>query len=309
MDPTDKTNPSNPNFSTPTPLPTPVPSDTVPTDESAPFQNPSPDQTATTDISSGGPPTPLPPSSPLPTWTPPPPGEVPTSSILGSEGNLGTMTMPETPSPFSSPATPPAPTFESTNQQSSPSWSSPSLTGQSEMPPWSAPTSLGGPATEPAGTGQGPSGSSVPPEAMPTDLSQLVSNPESSTPPSLPAPTENLIVPPTSEMNPIVTGGGSSGFPKWILAVGAVILLAVAGASAYFILGIGRPQPATTSVPAEQPPITTPPKALIPTKPPETPSSSTSSATFGGLEGSAQTAASTTSASSALELLRKRQGQ
>lgn len=197
---------------------------------------------------------------------------------------------------------------------SGPSWSSPTPTFMPPAPP---------PAPEPPAPEQ-PAPSWLPPvpdssssygpvpsptESAPTDLSHLAGNPASLNPTSgLPATgvPETLIVTPASIPQNVVTGGGTGGgFPKWMLAVGIVVILAVAGASAYFILGIGKPakKAATTvqappvTIPVTVPPVLTPPPATV-------------SAGFGNLSGATPPSSTSSGQStSALELLRQRQGQ
>lgn len=156
-------------------------------------------------------------------------------------------------------------------------------------------------------------------ESAPTDLSHLVSGgatgevPAAST---IPQPETLVVSPaPTSQDAQVVTGSGSHGFPKWIFAVGGLVLLLVVLGSAYFILGVGKSEQATTSVPAVQQPLTNPPKAILPTTVP-TESPATGSAGFGGLGGNTvaptssagTSSAQTNGGASALELLRQRQG-
>jgi hypothetical protein len=107
---------------------------------------------------------------------------------------------------------------------------------------------------------------------------------------------------PPGEMAQVSTPPPSSGFPKWVFLLGGVILLAVVGASAYFILGVGRPQ--STSLPAEQVPAVLTPTAT----PPAATSSATPSAGFGNLSG-ATPSSTTATGSSAFEILRQQQAK
>ena len=137
-------------------------------------------------------------------------------------------------------------------------------------------------------------------ESTPTDFSQL-SGQASDQPvysPPLSQP-ETLVVPPSSpEPTTLQADGGRHGIPKWVIFVGAGLLLAVLGASAYFILGIGQTQ--TDSLPAtEQQTLITPPVAS-PTI--QQPTPATSSAGFGSFAGSPSPLAT-----SAADLLRQRQ--
>ncbi len=162
-----------------------------------------------------------------------------------------------------------------------------------------------------AETGASASG---PVESAPTDLSHLVSGAsgeQSATSSTIPQPETLVVAPsaaPAASDAQVVSGGGKS-FPKWILAVAFVVVLAVIGASAYFILGVGKPEAPTTSVPAVQAPLTKPPKTVLPSVSP-TQAPASGSATFGSLEGTAPVSSSGSAAQngpSALELLRKRQ--
>ncbi|KKS13994.1 MAG: Minus agglutinin [Candidatus Daviesbacteria bacterium GW2011_GWB1_41_5] len=144
-------------------------------------------------------------------------------------------------------------------------------------------------------------------EAGPTDLSHLVGNiPTASVQPEVTQP-ETLVTPSGNEANQVV-GGGGNGFPKWLLfAGGFVLLLVVAGASAYFILGFGQQEIPPVQPGAEQTPPTVSTQVIPPTLPPQpTVPASTSSGSFGGVSGEPTASPSGTSA---LDLLRQRQGQ
>jgi hypothetical protein len=109
-------------------------------------------------------------------------------------------------------------------------------------------------------------------EPAPTDLSHLVSptseapsyTPPISQPETLVAPTSGA----TDVPNIPTDDHHSEGIPKWVIGVAVGLLLAVAGASAYFILGIGK-TPTETSVPAttQQQTLTTPPVIQQETQP------------------------------------------
>lgn len=143
-----------------------------------------------------------------------------------------------------------------------------------------------------------------PPEAMPTDLSNLMGS-APVTPSEVAQPT--VVVTPTGpETNQVVTSG-RKGFPKIVLILGAILILVALGASAYFILGIGNSSTLPTSLPAEQQTLTTPPKIVVPSVAPA--ETGTGSATLGNPSGatiSSTPAPATTSGTSALELLRSR---
>lgn len=117
-------------------------------------------------------------------------------------------------------------------------------------------------------------------ESAPTDLSQLAGqapDPSVYTPPL--SQPETLVVPSsTPEPTTLQADGGGRHIPKWVIFVGAGLLLAVVGASVYFILGIGQNQE-TESLPAtEQQTLITPPVAspIV-----QQPTPATSSAGFG----------------------------
>lgn len=149
-------------------------------------------------------------------------------------------------------------------------------------------------------------------ESMPTDLSHLVGNnevPEAVVVDQASKVPENLVVTPAPSENQVVSGASSSGLPKWIFLVGGGVLILVAAASAYFILGVGKSEPpAPVSVPAVQEPLTNPPKTVVPTAvPSSTPSADTG---FGNVEGSAQSGVQGSTPSgqttpSAMDLLRR----
>lgn len=151
-----------------------------------------------------------------------------------------------------------------------------------------------------------------PAEQPPTDLSHLIT-PDSSNgttdPSSLynpsPSQPETLVSPPTANLaTPVVptfSDGGHKGIPKWVIGIMAGLLLTVAGASAYFILGIGQNNQQTTSIPAVQTPrqtTTTPPAPSPAAQAPV----ATGSGNFGDLNDSANQ-----QATSAADLLRQRQ--
>ena len=144
--------------------------------------------------------------------------------------------------------------------------------------------------------------SPTPTDSGPTDLSQLTNQAEQPvfSPPL--SQLETLVVPPSSpEPTTLQTDGGGHGVPKWIWFVGSGLVLAVAGASAYFILGFGQSQD-TTSLPATEQTLIAPPTPSPITQAPSP--STSSSATFGGISGSGAP-----QATSAADLLRQRQQQ
>lgn len=250
-------------------------------------------------------PDPLAPPPPIPpVWTPPPPAEPPTSD-------------------FNPPVTAPPPEPAPSLGTGSPTWPPVETTPPSSLDnPLNAPlqppsidsglTPL--PAAPERATSWQPENPETytppqPQETTPTDLSHLVDNsPQQEIPANYTTPVtqpETLVAPPNGGevVTPTVPmEGGHGGIPKWVIGVGAALLLAVVGASAYFILGIGRPTE-TTSLPAveESQQLSTPPTPL-PT-PIATPQTATSSG-FGNLGASPSPAAT-----SAADLIRQRQGR
>lgn len=210
--------------------------------------------------------------------------------------------------------------------------------GSGSAPDWSAfgsssdvtsqtPSSTMGPAengnlgteanTSSLGFGSAPAEPGPAPVSMengPTDLSHLMGETNdgsaaSATP--LPSSSPETLVSstvPATEAAQVVTSNSHS-FPKWILIAGTILILLVAGGSAYFILGMGRPSESTKTTPGGQVNTTTSRSVLPPVA---SPTPSTSSATFGNLQGgnaSLVTPTRTATTSSALELLRLRQGR
>lgn len=181
-----------------------------------------------------------------------------------------------------------------------------------QTPPWVSGEQTNTPSWQE--TGNQSAGGSGLADAAPTDLSHLLETaPAETTVASAPTPTPATETPVAFSSFPetaqAVTGGSGS-FPKWLLLVGGLFLiLAVAGASAYFILGIGQSKTiAPSSIPAEQQPLTNPPKAIIPTIPPAT--SGGEQQSFGQLQGQTATKeaspAGSKSGTSAIDLLRQR---
>lgn len=141
-------------------------------------------------------------------------------------------------------------------------------------------------------------------EAVPTDLSNLMSIPSSAPAETTqPTVTASPVVP---EVSQVVTSG-SRGFPKIILILGVALILIAIGASAYFILGIGNSSNLPTSVPAEQQTLTAPPTQIVPSVAPI--KTGTGSATLGNPSGatlSVTPAPATISGTSAINALRSR---
>ncbi|MDP3973485.1 MAG: hypothetical protein Q8P92_01505 [Candidatus Daviesbacteria bacterium] len=149
-------------------------------------------------------------------------------------------------------------------------------------------------------------------ESAPTDLSHLIGNnplplETSANPQANVTVPENLIVPPGSSTPdvPNIPSEEHKGIPMWIIGVGIGLLLVVAGASAYFILGIGQTpsEESTTSVPATTAPRPTVAPTVAPTSTPRP--EATGSGSFGELS----TSGGTPQATSAADLIRQRQQQ
>lgn len=165
------------------------------------------------------------------------------------------------------------------------------------VPPWAASMNAEN-SSQPASPPVGSLSSEQTPdqsEPAPTNLSNITASPAvgPANQPQTVQP-ETLVMPMPQDANQVDTNGGSKGFPIWVLIVGILVVLAVGGASAYFILGIGQPKvEQVENIPAE---IPTP----IPL-PTEAPISATPSGTVNPGAGG------TGSGSSAIDLLRRRQ--
>lgn len=200
---------------------------------------------------------------------------------------------------------PPAPTFIPT-----PSPSATPTSVESSGFSWSNPTPTTPPISEPAVTIPSQPASPIggPTEPAPTDLSHLVSN--SSEPSGIYVPPisqpETLVTPPNNggtEIPNVPTENQGKGIPKWVIGVGVALLLVVVGASAYFILGVGKttPQPESTPATETNQQTLTPPPLQVSPLPAATPT--TGSDGFGTFPGGTQ------QATSAADLLKKKQGQ
>lgn len=158
-------------------------------------------------------------------------------------------------------------------------------------------------------------------EPAPTDLSQLTGSAEQNSPPPdvfvPPAtPAENLVIPAMSP-NPEAVGTAAPSSPKMtklLIGGGVVVVLLVVAASAYFILGIGKNDDSSTpestqSLPAQQAPLTNPPRQVIAPPPlPEPSEEASESGSLGSLT-TGGTASASANPTSAIERLRQRQGQ
>ncbi len=157
-------------------------------------------------------------------------------------------------------------------------------------------------------------------EPAPTDLSHLIdpamninANSQVYTP-SLSQQPETLVVPGNGEVSAApTTSTSSSHIPKWVIGLGIVLFLVVAGASAYFILGLGQNVPDPASLPAQQSELQAPPQTLpsLPNSQPTTGNPPADTGSFGDLSSATPSAtpAATASASprSAADLLRQNQ--
>jgi len=200
------------------------------------------------------------------------------------------------------------------------------LSPATDFNPFSSPTTspTPQPAPEPADTTQtgwsdfsaqnlyAPSsatGASIP-EPAATDLSNLI-DPGATTaqPEATTVQPETLITPDGSETAPnLIPETPGIKMPKWVIGLAIGILIAVVGASAYFILGIGQSPQTSTSLPATQQPLQAPPtpRVTTPTPAPATSTPATSSgapSSFGQLQAtpSASPAASLPPAIKALQ--------
>lgn len=216
----------------------------------------------------------------------PPPATPPPSSFEE------TSTFPPQPPPQPE-MTPPQPPIEI------PSVTEPSLSSDPSNFNWSpSPTQMPDLSTQPVPENPLPP---QPVEQAPTDLSHLVDETAGVYAPPVTQP-ETLVVPTNGSTPdvPNIPNQNGGGIPKWVIGVGTGLLLAVIGASAYFILGIGRGGEQTTSLPATttQQQLSAPPPATAPS-----PSTQNSSAGFGTFD------ETKTQATSAADLLRQRQGR
>ncbi|OGE25894.1 hypothetical protein A3H85_01650 [Candidatus Daviesbacteria bacterium RIFCSPLOWO2_02_FULL_40_8] len=203
-------------------------------------------------------------SSDVPPTTPPPPA-TPAESITVADPVVPLafpMDQVGSPQPQLSSELPPAP---------DPVWDAP--TDMTQAPPVSEPAT---PPQIPADWSQSPVTEdpvsapvvdpALPPDAAPTDLSSLAAALGSPDNLGGSQPVAAAPQPTPPETPTVVTGSRGLHLPKWALIVGAITgLLAVLGASAYFILGIGQPTTDSTSLPATQQTLTSPPRASVPT--------------------------------------------
>lgn len=280
----DPNNPASPN---PNPVPDPVQAPPVP--DVAPAVPPPSVDLPQAPISADLPPTPTPvePAAPPPppVWDTPAPA--PDVSFAQPAPPAPAPAMPN--NDWSTPVAPVEPAVPASSDvapvASEPAWPQPAA----EAPPPAMPDAP--PAPEPVAApeqtaaanmdfSQNAPTEAAPSESAPTDLSSLAAalgapningvqaapvDPGAPTlPPQVPAQATNPDTP------TVVTGSHGVHIPKAVLIVGAIVgLLAVVGASAYFILGVGQTDE-TTSLPAQQQPLTNPPRTTVPTPTPVT---------------------------------------
>lgn len=250
-----------------------------------------------------------PPQDQTPAWTPP-------VQTLPQSEPVPAVPEPLIPQPPSSPEptqSEPTPTFTPLTA-ASPTGEEPTLSPIDN--PWKAPTQPAPPdqtpdAIQPSWTNIPGSQTENQTEAAPTDLSHLIGNNNSQQEPSAQTASETLVVPPAPIPDvPTLPAENHKGMPKWLIGLGVGLLILVAGASAFLILGIGQPSKTTTSLPATVTPKTAevkPPLPIATPVPQATVQPASGSANFGELGGNAGGGTPTTPATSAAELLRQRQ--
>lgn len=302
-------NPPSPPFGgTPPPPPAeptaasdPLPASTspltsAPTEPSSFFTTPTP---LTTEPVQPVPDYSTPPSTTQPNWqdTMPSGLDQHVSNTFGSSSPLDNpWNAPAQPPPIDGPAPTPTPTWIPPDNPTPPS--------QEMAVPMEASANPAGIESHPTGMEPNP----IVGESAPTDLSHLLGNNSSETPAQTPPDGPETLVMPSSYPNaapevPNIPTEDHKGIPKWLIGVGIGLLVIVASASAYFILGVGQPSKNTESVPAQisKQTVKTPPPIATPAPQPAAPVS-TGSANFEELEGTQQ-------ATSAADLLRQRQGR
>lgn len=304
------TNPT-PNFSSTPPLSSPLPSEPpAPVNPFSPPPLPTTSPSSTPDYST---PTPTFPAATQPNWQDTMPQDILPSGLDQHVSNTFGSSSPLD-NPWHAPAQPPP--IDGPTPTPTPTWMPPDnpapLSQQGMAAPMEVPEPSGAPVaanlagTEPQLTGM--ESSPTVGESAPTDLSHLLGNNSSETPAQAPPAGPETLVMPSSNPNtvpevPNIPTEDHKGIPKWLIGVGIGLLVIVAGASAYFILGVGQPSKNTESVPAQisKQTVKTPPPIATPT--PQAPAAAaTGSANFGELDGTQQ-------ATSAADLLRQRQGR
>lgn len=260
------------------------------------------------------PPSPPPPDMTIPPPMPPSSPQVPSQDVPSttdlSQGSAA-PTWPPAPQSPQAPL-PQTPSFDATTPTtpfSEPQTQPQLSTGTSPLDnPWNVPTQpppLG--VTLPVSNP--PTGESQPSlqDSTPTDLSHLISGnnnlPNQDQFQTADTP-ETLVVPSggatTNEAPAVPLETNHKGIPKWLIGLGIGLLIVVAGASAYFILGIGQ-KTEEGSIPATQAPKSQ--QQVKPAAPIATPPAATGSGSFGQLEGTTPSPQAT----SAADLLRQRQ--
>lgn len=236
-----------------------------------------------------------PPISGVPPWNPAPSTPVTQPQPVDPD-KIGVEPPPPTPT-----FTPPENSFTPPTQTTSPldnPWGAPTQTPPFDEPSQSIVSNQPNLEPNPNITSES--------NSIPTDLSHLISsNPPAEAPQNPINDAETLVVPPsgTTPDVPTLPLENHKGIPKWLIGVGIGLLIVVAGASAYFILGIGQAPKQPVSVPAQTTNQVKPP-APIPTAVPQ-PSApaATGSANFGSLEGSQ----ASSSGSKVIDTLKHRQ--
>lgn len=268
----------------------------APTDPNSIFNSPPPNPG--NDLNLSAPPTPpvsLPPEpADIPTTNPLPTQQIPTIDQNPSASSFSSLD-----NPWNSPTQPP--TLDGSTSSSSP-------------PTWTETTSQPiTPSIEEASPPEPPAQPNpTPNELAPTDLSHLLGNNSSENSQNSSGGGSETLVMPSSNSNaapevPNIPLEEHTGIPKWLIGVGIGLLIIVAGASAYFILGIGQPSKNPESVPAQvsKTNVKTPPPIATPIPQPSTEPAASGSANFGQLQGGGASASPT--ATSAADILKQRQ--
>ncbi len=249
------------------------------------------------------PPVPVPVPVPVPSLDVPPPVDTP-------------AVVPATDTPVAWPAPPTEPVPAPPTPTPAPSWPSENppaggLTGTTDVP---APTEIAPTEINSIPSDPGLSSQIAPPTAAdnaPTDLSSLAAAlgapPSNSANPlegqsAVPGVAPSIPQPPASAINSTVVTSASHGIPKWmIFGGGGLALVVVIAASAYFILGVGKPTvPTITQQSLTNPPQPIVTSAPIPTVAPPTAGNSGLGSSPGASTSASLSATPTTSAGSSI---------
>lgn len=237
-----------------------------------------------------------PPSAP--SW-PPPTDPIPSAPLPEQNSGLNFGQQPQyvdpntttLDNPYGAPVQPPPIDGGMQNSQN-PSTYQPIAPSVQSEPVWSPPQT---PSNEASPFNQ--------PEQAPTDLSHLISSSDANTQAAM--QSEAVVIPQMGVPEvPTMSTESKGGIPKWIIGLGVGLLILVAGASAYFILGIGQ-QPKNTSLPATEAPKVSQQGNAPASTPIPAPQAATESANFGELQGSQ----AAPQASSAADIIKARQQQ